>query len=167
MLSFFKSLLLVTFVFPMILNAQDFSENGSVVASPDTLDKNQIQLSLPEEVLKAVNDEYNYISFITETEEDDFSDSTSISACDSEDIEECLENKTLENPYGEAYPVNAPVRLLRDGRDYRTLVFFGTVLASEWNDVPVEVNDENKCVLPGDQFWAPFKYIKTFTGLSP
>ena len=28
-------------------------------------------------------------------------------------------------------------------------------------------NNQGKCVLSGDQFWASFKYIKTFTGLSP
>lgn len=165
-MSFFKSLLLVTFVFPMLLNAQNFEENRSAAVSPDILDKSQIQLNLTDDVLKAINDEYNYISFITE-EDGSLSDSNSISACDSDDVEECLEDKTLENPYSEAYPATVPVRLLRDGRDYRSLVFFGTVNTSEWNEIPPAVNSEVKSVLSGDQFWAPFKYIKTFTGLSP
>jgi hypothetical protein len=136
----------------------------------DCYDNPQIQtvtdndsLSNKNDALKAINEEYSYIAFITDTY-DDCNDPADVYF---EEEYECLDDETLENPYSEASPQGIPFRLYREGGAYRSLVFFGISLLTEWSDVHHDVKIEANSRMTGNQFRVKPRYLKISTGLSP
>lgn len=176
---YLKHILLAAFIFPVLLATQNIAADDKTVpaihAPPVSLFSDTaippedetfwtVDDSKLKDVLRILEEEYINISFL----EEEYYDPAMEDLLPSENEESaCIKEESIETPCSDARAYFTSVRVYRDIRTVRSLVFFGDFHAPEWNKIPIETKTETKRGLSLSSLWGPPEYVKVVSGLSP